>query len=111
MDFANCLVGFCSFQLNEEVGDASERIKEAIFGNNGIIDDYESDDEEDNTESSIDLLFRFLQSMFKKVSKRARKASRSILPDVISPQLVSSYFNIFIVFPNIFSTYFRHVFD
>ncbi|KAI5679118.1 hypothetical protein M9H77_10068 [Catharanthus roseus] len=83
------LTSICHAKLNEEVGDASERIKEAIFGNNGIIDDYESDDEEDNTESSIDLLFRFLQSMFKKVSKRARKASRSILPDVISPQLVS----------------------
>ncbi|KAG6766411.1 hypothetical protein POTOM_030493 [Populus tomentosa] len=31
----------------------------------------------------------FLQSMFKKLSKRAKKASRSMLPAVISPQLVS----------------------
>lgn len=76
----------------DEVGEASERIKQAIFGNDEVYDDeYDSDDdEEDDTESSIDLLFRFLQSMFKKVSKRARKASRSILPDVISPQLVTS---------------------
>lgn len=49
----------------------------------------ESDDEEES-ESSFDLLIRFVQSMFKKVSKRARKATRSILPDVISPQLVKT---------------------
>ncbi|KAL4346304.1 hypothetical protein GQ457_17G006020 [Hibiscus cannabinus] len=49
----------------------------------------ESDDDEDETESSVDLLMRFLQSMFRKVSKRAKKASRSILPAGISPQLVS----------------------
>lgn len=81
----------------DEVGEASERIKQAIFGNDEVYDDeYDSDDdEEDDTESSIDLLFRFLQSMFKKVSKRARKASRSILPDVISPQLVTSSLYIF----------------
>ncbi|KAK8613261.1 hypothetical protein V6N13_101028 [Hibiscus sabdariffa] len=47
------------------------------------------DDDEDETESSVDLLMRFLQSMFRKVSKRAKKASRSILPAGISPQLVS----------------------
>ncbi|GMI79862.1 hypothetical protein HRI_001655500 [Hibiscus trionum] len=49
----------------------------------------ESDDEDEETESSVDLLMRFLQSMFRKVSKRAKKASRSILPAGISPQLVS----------------------
>ncbi|KAJ6318971.1 hypothetical protein OIU76_014339, partial [Salix suchowensis] len=43
--------------------------------------------DEDETESSIDLLIRFLQSMFKKLSRRAKKASRSMLPAVISPQL------------------------
>ncbi|KAE8702366.1 methyltransferase-like protein 7A [Hibiscus syriacus] len=47
----------------------------------------ESDDDE--TESSIDLLMRFLQIVFRKVSKRAKKASCSILPAGISPQLVS----------------------
>lgn len=55
----------------------------------GEEDDDEESDEEEETESSIDLLVRFVQSMFKKVSKRARKATRSILPDVISPQLVT----------------------
>lgn len=49
----------------------------------------ESDDEDDETESSVDLLLRFLHSMFRKVSKRAKKASRSILPAAMSPQLVS----------------------
>lgn len=85
-------ISICHSKLNDnELGEASERIKQAIFGSDEVFgDEYESDDdEEDNTESSIDLLFRFIQSMFKKVSKRARKASRSILPDVISPQLVS----------------------
>ncbi|CAN0924127.1 Protein SHORT HYPOCOTYL IN WHITE LIGHT 1 [Linum grandiflorum] len=50
------------------------------------LDDY--DDEEEETESSIDLFIRFLQSSLKKVSRRAKRASRSVLPSVISPQLV-----------------------
>lgn len=58
---------------------------EVYFDDNDLIED-ESDDDE--TESSIDLFIRFFQSMFKKISKRAKKASRSILPSVISPQLV-----------------------
>ncbi|VVA94699.1 unnamed protein product [Arabis nemorensis] len=52
-------------------------------------DDGFSDDEEDERESSVDLLIRFLRSMFKKVSKRAKKASRRILPSAMSPRLVS----------------------
>ncbi|ESQ28229.1 hypothetical protein EUTSA_v10019201mg [Eutrema salsugineum] len=52
-------------------------------------DDDDDDDEEDERESSIDLLIRFLRSMFKKVSKRAKKASRRILPAAMSPRLVS----------------------
>ncbi|KDP21261.1 hypothetical protein JCGZ_21732 [Jatropha curcas] len=59
---------------------------EVYFDDNDTIED---DSDGDETESSIDLLIRFFQSMFKKVSKRAKKASRSILPSVISPQLVS----------------------
>ena len=49
----------------------------------------EESDEDDETESNIDLLMRFLQSMFRKVLKRAKKASRSVLPAAISIQLVS----------------------
>ncbi|KAK2994398.1 hypothetical protein RJ640_029513 [Escallonia rubra] len=56
-----------------------EGIDEIFFGGEDAMDD-ESDEED--AESSVDLLFRFLQSMFKKVSKRARKASRAVLPDV-----------------------------
>lgn len=67
---------------------------EAGFDEYDGVED-ESDDEDD-AESSVDLLIRFLQSMFKKVSKRAKKASRSVLPTVISPQLVSApFFNAF----------------
>ncbi|CAN7087455.1 unnamed protein product [Brassica oleracea var. botrytis] len=49
------------------------------------------DDEEDDyeRESSVDLLVRFLTSMFKNVSKRAKKASRRVLPAAMSPRLVS----------------------
>ncbi|KAK6922100.1 hypothetical protein RJ641_012607 [Dillenia turbinata] len=59
---------------------------EAFFDGDGLIED--EDSEEDETESSLDLLFRFLHSMFKKVSRRAKKASRSVLPSAISPKLV-----------------------
>ncbi|KAF8102266.1 hypothetical protein N665_0199s0041 [Sinapis alba] len=54
-----------------------------------VPDDDEDDDEDDERESSVDLLIRFLTSMFKKVSKRAKKASRRILPAAMSPRLVS----------------------
>ncbi|KAG2321559.1 hypothetical protein Bca4012_057461 [Brassica carinata] len=52
-----------------------------------VPDDDEDDDDE--RESSVDLLVRFLTSMFKKVSKRAKKASRRVLPAAMSPRLVS----------------------
>lgn len=48
-----------------------------------LMEDYGSGDDEDDdeyTDSSLDLLLRFLCCMFKKLSKRARKASRSVLP-------------------------------
>ncbi|CAN8239161.1 unnamed protein product [Cochlearia groenlandica] len=51
--------------------------------------DDEEEEEEDERESSVDLLIRFLRSMFKKISKRAKKASRQILPAAMSPRLVS----------------------
>lgn len=49
-------------------------------------DDVDDDDEEE--ERSLDLLIRFLHNMFRKVSKRARKAVRSVLPHPISTKLV-----------------------
>ncbi|KAK8617322.1 hypothetical protein V6N13_080239 [Hibiscus sabdariffa] len=65
----------------------TEAVDEPFFRD--LVEESEDDDDEDETESSVDLLMRFLQSMFRKVSKRAKKASRSILPAGISPQLVS----------------------
>ncbi|KAL2349331.1 hypothetical protein Fmac_003331 [Flemingia macrophylla] len=76
----------CHGKLNSSGGGDAYVMDEAGFDEYDGIDD-ESD--EDDAESSVDLLIRFLQSMFKKVSKRAKKASRSVLPAVISPQLVS----------------------
>lgn len=70
-----------------------EEINEVFFDDNyDMMVDEEEISDEDETESSIDLLIRFLQSMFKKLSKRAKKASRSMLPAVISPQLVNYLF-------------------
>ncbi|XP_010470996.1 PREDICTED: uncharacterized protein LOC104750848 [Camelina sativa] len=54
-----------------------------------VVPDEDDDEEEDERESSVDLLIRFLRSMFKKVSKRAKKASRRVLPAAMSPRLVS----------------------
>ncbi|KAK9286697.1 hypothetical protein L1049_015100 [Liquidambar formosana] len=48
-------------------------------------DDEDGDDEEDR---SLDLLVRFVQNVFKKVSKKARRAVRSVLPVPISTKLV-----------------------
>ncbi|MCD7458680.1 hypothetical protein HAX54_038877 [Datura stramonium] len=78
-------------KFDGSIGEAAERMYRMNFEGDELVeeeDEEESDDEEE-TESSIDLLVRFVQSMFKKVSKRARKTTRSILPDVISPQLVT----------------------
>lgn len=66
-----------------EIGEAF--FDEGVYGG-AIMDDIS--DDEDDMDSSVDLLIRFLQATFKKVSKRAKKASRSILPAAISPKLV-----------------------
>ncbi|KAK7407315.1 hypothetical protein VNO78_09125 [Psophocarpus tetragonolobus] len=76
----------CNGKLNSSGGGEPYVMDEAGFDD---FDGVEDESDEDDAESSVDLLIRFLQSMFKKVSKRAKKASRSVLPTVISPQLVS----------------------
>ncbi|KAJ0252034.1 Uncharacterized protein HA466_0128980 [Hirschfeldia incana] len=48
----------------------------------------EEDDQEEEEDRSLDLLLRFVENVFRKVSKRARKAVRSILPVSISTKLV-----------------------
>lgn len=81
------------FQFSGSIREEAEGMFGSNFGDEIMVEEeYESDDdeEENDTESSIDLLIRFVRSIFKKVSKRARKATSSILPDIISPQLVIS---------------------
>ncbi|KAL8151556.1 hypothetical protein V2J09_021364 [Rumex salicifolius] len=53
-------------------------------------DEDEDDDEDDEEEEdrSLDLLIRFVENVFRKVSRRARKAVRSVLPVSISTKLV-----------------------
>ncbi|XP_004237072.1 protein SHORT HYPOCOTYL IN WHITE LIGHT 1 [Solanum lycopersicum] len=79
----------CHAKFDGSIGEAAERMYRMNFEDDELLEEDEENDEEEETESSIDLLVRFVQSMFTKVSKRARKATRSILPDVISPQLVT----------------------
>ncbi|XP_060184966.1 protein SHORT HYPOCOTYL IN WHITE LIGHT 1 [Lycium barbarum] len=87
----NPILTICYAKFDGSIGEAAERMYRMNFEDDELVeeDDEEESDEEEESESSIDLLIRFVQNMFKKVSKRARKATRSILPDVISPQLVS----------------------
>ncbi|KAI9169735.1 hypothetical protein LWI28_016932 [Acer negundo] len=79
----------CNAQLYGSTGEDPDEIGETFFDDVIMVDDDDDEDEEDDAESSIDLFIRFLQTLFKKLSKRAKKASRSLLPAAISPQLVS----------------------
>ncbi|XP_022927841.1 protein SHORT HYPOCOTYL IN WHITE LIGHT 1-like [Cucurbita moschata] len=55
----------------------------------GGEDDEDDEDEENEEEDrSLDLLVRFVENVFRKVSKRARKAVRSVLPQSIPTKLV-----------------------
>ena len=58
----------------------------------GFDDEEDEDDHEEEEEEyrSLDLLLRFVENVFRKVSKRARRAVRSILPVSISTKLVKS---------------------
>lgn len=54
------------------------------------VEAYYEEEEEDEEEEdrSLDLLARFIHHMFKKISRKARKAAKTVLPSAISPQLV-----------------------
>ncbi|KAJ4873253.1 hypothetical protein Rs2_45076 [Raphanus sativus] len=59
----------------------------------GLDEDYgededEQEEDEEEEDRSLDLLLRFVENVFRKVSKRARKAVRSVLPVSISTKLV-----------------------
>lgn len=56
-------------------------------------DEDEDDDDEDEEDRSLDLLVRFVQNVFKKISRKARKAVRSVLPINISTKLVNVSLN------------------
>jgi hypothetical protein len=47
-------------------------------------------EEEDDEDRSLDLLVLFVQSVFRKVSRRARRAARSVLPPSVPAELVRS---------------------
>ncbi|ONK74129.1 uncharacterized protein A4U43_C03F3070 [Asparagus officinalis] len=53
-------------------------------------EDDDEDDEEEEDDRSLDLLARFIENVFRKISRRARKAARSVLPSSISTKLVIS---------------------
>ncbi|KZV23372.1 hypothetical protein F511_35191 [Dorcoceras hygrometricum] len=54
----------------------------------GEFDDEDEDEEEEEEDRSLDLLIRFVENVFKKVSRKARKAVKSVLPVPISTKLV-----------------------
>ncbi|MFS7934590.1 putative protein SHORT HYPOCOTYL IN WHITE LIGHT 1 [Helianthus anomalus] len=51
-------------------------------------EDDDDDEEEEEDDRSLDLLIRFVENVFKKISKRARKSVRSVLPINIPNKLV-----------------------
>lgn len=53
-----------------------------------VDEDEESEGEDDEDDRSLDLLVRFVQNVFRKVSRRARRAVRSVFPVPISAKLV-----------------------
>ncbi|XP_020573310.1 uncharacterized protein LOC110019811 [Phalaenopsis equestris] len=50
--------------------------------------DEDDDEEEEEDDRSLDLFARLLQNMFRKISRRARRTVRSVLPPSISTKLV-----------------------
>ncbi|KAL6964151.1 hypothetical protein U1Q18_035209 [Sarracenia purpurea var. burkii] len=51
-------------------------------------DDQEEEEEEEEEDRSLDLLVMFVHNVYKKISRKARKAVRSVLPLAISTKLV-----------------------
>ncbi|KAL1564544.1 protein SHORT HYPOCOTYL IN WHITE LIGHT 1-like [Salvia divinorum] len=51
-------------------------------------DDDDGDEEEEEEDRSLDLLIRFVENVFRKVSRKARRAVKSVLPVPISTKLV-----------------------
>ncbi|KAK4438004.1 protein SHORT HYPOCOTYL IN WHITE LIGHT 1 [Sesamum alatum] len=58
------------------------------YGDDIDEDDDDDDEEEEGEDRSLDLLIRFVENVFRKVSRKARKAVKSVLPVPISTKLV-----------------------
>ncbi|KAL6649537.1 hypothetical protein ACP70R_013761 [Stipagrostis hirtigluma subsp. patula] len=67
------------------VGDLSGA---ASYRDGSEEDDEDAEEEEDDEDRSLDLLVRFLHSVFRKASRRARRAARSVLPPSVPAELV-----------------------
>lgn len=80
------------------IGDSRNWSRHRGSGNivTGDPDEDEDDEDEEEEDRSLDLLVKFIQNVFKKLSRKARKAVRSVLPDSISSQLVFFCLNLII---------------
>ncbi|KAG8368513.1 hypothetical protein BUALT_Bualt15G0053500 [Buddleja alternifolia] len=58
------------------------------YGDDIDEDDDDEDEEEEEEDRSLDLLIRFVENVFRKVSRKARRAVKSVLPVPISTRLV-----------------------
>lgn len=58
------------------------------YGDDVDEDDDDEEEEEEEEDRSLDLLIRFVENVFRKVSRKARKAVKSVLPVPISTKLV-----------------------
>ncbi|VAH88455.1 unnamed protein product [Triticum turgidum subsp. durum] len=54
----------------------------------GREEDGDEEEDADDDDRSLDLLARFLHSVFRKASRRARRAARSVLPPSVPAELV-----------------------
>ncbi|KAL6498921.1 hypothetical protein OROHE_026428 [Orobanche hederae] len=61
-----------------------------VMGDYGHDDDDGVEEEEEDEDRSLDLLIRFVENVFRKVSRKARKAVKSVLPVPISTRLIAS---------------------
>ncbi|KAL6517522.1 hypothetical protein OROMI_033223 [Orobanche minor] len=64
-----------------------------VMGDYGHDDDDGVEEEEEDEDRSLDLLIRFVENVFRKVSRKARKAVKSVLPVPISTRLYDLWLN------------------
>ncbi|GAB2225316.1 hypothetical protein Droror1_Dr00006108 [Drosera rotundifolia] len=59
-----------------------------FMGSGGEEEEKDEEEEEEEEDRSLELLVKFVENVFKRVSRRARKAVRAVLPPAISSKLV-----------------------